>query len=68
MPATYRMEKLRREHHRASFSSGDAELDRWFHQYAYQNMKRGVSVVYVLIDTIQPLEVSGFYTLSAATI
>ena len=68
MQAKYRIEKLRREHSRALFSSGDPELDRWFHQYAYQNMKRGVSVVYVLIDKIQPLEVIGFYTLSAATI
>lgn len=59
MQATYRMERLRREHHR---SSEDAERD------AYQNMKRGLSVVYVLIDKIQPLEVIGFYTLSSATI
>lgn len=68
MTRPYRIEKLRRDHHRATFTSGDSAMDRWVRQYAYQNMKSDVSVVYVLVKTIDPLEVIGFYTLSAATV
>ncbi len=68
MALPYRIEKLRRDHHRATFASGDSAMDRWMHQYAYQNMKSGVSVVYVLVEAAHPLQVMGFYTLSAATV
>lgn len=68
MARPYRIEKLRRDHHRATFTSGDLMIDRWVRQFAYQNMKSGVTVVYALVNVAHPLEMLGFYTLSAATV
>ena len=50
-------------HSRAAFSSGDRDLDDWFHTRAGQDERRDVARVFVAID--DEIGVSGFYTLSA---
>jgi len=55
-------------HDRASFSCGVPELDDYLHRYAAQHVAKGVSAVYVLVDTAQPHAILGFYTLSAAQV
>lgn len=53
-------------HDRAGFRSGEPVLDDYFHRNAAQHSAKGISTVYVLVDTAQPSVVLGFYTLSAA--
>jgi ribosomal protein S18 acetylase RimI-like enzyme len=55
-------------HDRLTFTCGIAALDDFFSRNAAQQAKKGVTVVYVLIDTINPRKVLGYYTLSAAQI
>ncbi len=67
MTEAYRVEPLAKHHSRAAFSCGNAELDRYFRQQAMQDQRRGVSVVYVLIE-IATSAIAGYYTLSATAI
>jgi GNAT superfamily N-acetyltransferase len=53
-------------HDRAGFTCGDTALDEFFKKYAAQQKAKGVSTVFVVVDTGQPHIVLGFYTLSAA--
>ena len=55
-------------HDRQTFSSGVIELDEYLHRFAVQQSKKGVAVVWVLVDTEAPSTVLGFYSLSAAQI
>lgn len=55
-------------HDRASFCCGEPELDTYLAQFAVQHVRKGVSNVYVLVDSDQPDRVLGYYTLSAAQI
>jgi predicted GNAT family N-acyltransferase len=55
-------------HDRALFTCGVAALDDFFSRNAAQQAKKGVTVVYVLVDTHAPREVLGYYTLSAAQV
>lgn len=55
-------------HDRTSFSCGVPELDDYLHRFAAQQSARGVSAVYVLVDSDQPSRILGFYTLSAAQV
>jgi len=54
-------------HDRAAFSCGSDALDRYLHQQAAQDARRGVAAVFV---AIQPGEaqVVGYYTLSQASV
>jgi ribosomal protein S18 acetylase RimI-like enzyme len=61
-----RIELLGRQHDRASFSSGQPELDDWFRHRASQDQRRNVARVFVAID--DQLGVVGFYSLSAFTL
>ena len=61
-------EPLRKSHDRASFTSGDALLDDWFHKRALQDEKRNIARVFVAIDRSHDNTIAGFYSLSAFTI
>ena len=55
-------------HDRAGFSCGVAELDEYLKRFASQQRKRGISSVFVLVDSAEPSVVLGYYTLSAAEV
>lgn len=58
------IELLGPQHDRAAFSSGVAALDDYLQQYAWQDMRRRLSAVYVLVNPSQN-QIAGYYTLSA---
>ena len=55
-------------HDRAGFACGVPELDEYLYRFATQHRRKGVSNVYVLVDTATPSLVLGYYTLSAAQV
>jgi len=55
-------------HDRAGFRCGVAELDDYLRRFATQHRRKGVSTVYVLVDTGTPSLILGYYTLSAAQV
>jgi GNAT superfamily N-acetyltransferase len=55
-------------HDRAGFHCGVPELDDYLHRLASQHRRKGVSTVYVLVDSEAPDLILGFYTLSAAQV
>jgi GNAT superfamily N-acetyltransferase len=55
-------------HDRAAFSSGEVELDQYLQRFASQHIKKGVSVVRVLVNSDEPSSILGFYSLSAAQV
>jgi len=55
-------------HDRASFVCGVPELDDYLHRLAEQHRRKGISTVHVLVDTVAPQLILGFYTLSAAQV
>ena len=52
----------------AEFECGELALDEYLQRYASQDIKRGVARVFVSSPLEQPQVVSGFYTLSAASV
>jgi GNAT superfamily N-acetyltransferase len=58
-----RIEPLRKQHDRRSFTCGDSGLDDWFRHRAGQDPRRDLAQVFVALD--EPLGVIGFYSLSA---
>lgn len=56
--------RLGREHNRSGFYCGEPALDEYFHRYAGQDTRRGVSKVFVALEP-DSNEVIGFYSLSA---
>ncbi len=52
---------LKHEDERARFQSGNAEIDDWFHRFAWQNHRARNARVFV---TTQELETLGFYALA----
>jgi GNAT superfamily N-acetyltransferase len=57
-----------KQHHRQAFCSGVAALDEYLQHYAVQQSKRGVTSVRVLVETVEPAAILGYYTLSAAEV
>lgn len=55
-------------HDRQNFTSGVAELDAYLHRFAFQQSKKGIAVVRVLVKTDLPKFILGYYSLSAAQI
>ena len=60
------IEALGKQHNRAGFTCGQAELDDWFRQRAGQDERRNVARVFVAVD--DDLGVVGFYSLGAFTL
>ena len=55
-------------HDRRGFSCGVPELDGYLHRFATQHRHKGVSNVYVLVETGTPSLILGYYTLSAGQV
>jgi hypothetical protein len=62
----YRMERLAAHHDRSTFSCGVQAIDTYLQRQARQDSDRNLAAVYVL--TPDSRTVTGFYTLSAASI
>jgi GNAT superfamily N-acetyltransferase len=60
------IEPLGKQHDRATFSSGQPEIDDWFRRRASQDERRNVARVFVASD--DELGVIGFYSLSSYTL
>ena len=65
-PAGWRCERLRREHPRAAFVSGQEAVDGWLTRQALQNQEKHLSVTRVLVD--DEGRVAGFYTLATGQV
>jgi GNAT superfamily N-acetyltransferase len=61
-----RIEPLGKRHDRATFSSGQPDIDDWFRRRASQDERRNVARVFVAID--DDLGIIGFYGLSSYTL
>ena len=55
-------------HDRKAFECGVPALDEYIRRLAEQHKRRGISSVYVLVDSAAPEFILGFYTLSAAEV
>jgi GNAT superfamily N-acetyltransferase len=58
-----RIEPLGREHDRASFTCGQADLDDWFWHRANQDERRNIARVFLAVDDV--LGIAGFYSLGS---
>jgi GNAT superfamily N-acetyltransferase len=61
-----RIEPLGKRHDRATFASGQPDLDDWFRRRAGQDESRNIARVFVAID--DELGIVGFYSLSTYTL
>lgn len=59
---------LERQHDRAGFDCGDADLNLYLQRYARQNHESGGSKCFVAAPNDAPGRVLGFYTLSPASL
>ncbi|HEY8905649.1 MAG TPA: GNAT family N-acetyltransferase [Rhodoferax sp.] len=57
-----------RIHDRVSFQSGEPLLDEYLRKYAAQQIAKGITSAFVLVESNAPGRILGFYTLSAAQI
>jgi GNAT superfamily N-acetyltransferase len=59
---------LRKQHDRAAFDCGDADLNVYLQRYARQNHESGGAKCFVAAPSGEPARVLGFYTLSPASV
>ena len=55
-------------HDRSGFDCGIRALDEYLQRFADQHRRRGISAVYVLVESSAPELILGYYTLSAAEV
>ena len=55
-------------HDRAGFDCGEPLLNDFLRRYAVQQAGKGVASTFVVVDSVQPSKILGFYSLSAAQI
>lgn len=55
-------------HDRPGFDCGVPALDEYIQRFADQHRRRGLSAVYVLVESSAPKLILGYYTLSAAEV
>ena len=55
-------------HDRSAFDCGVPVLNEYLQRYADQHRKRGLTSVFVLVDSDEPASILGYYTLSAAKV
>jgi GNAT superfamily N-acetyltransferase len=60
------IEPLGKQHDRATFTSGQPDIDDWFRRRASQDERRNIARVFVAIDSER--RVIGFYSLSSYTL
>jgi GNAT superfamily N-acetyltransferase len=63
----FRIEPLSSVHDRSRFTSGSAQLDRYFREQASQDIKRRIATCFVALS-VETSDVAGFYTLTATGI
>ncbi|MBF0119151.1 MAG: GNAT family N-acetyltransferase [Desulfobacterales bacterium] len=59
-----RFENLNRSHNRAGFDCGNKKLNEFLNNLAHQNLKKGLSRTFVLVEKNSPEEILGYYTLA----
>jgi GNAT superfamily N-acetyltransferase len=59
---------LAKQHERAAFRCGEAELDLYLRRYARQNHDSGAAKCFVAAPVDAPTRVLGYYTLSPASV
>lgn len=63
----WKVERLRKEHERSCFCSGEPELDEWLRRYAGQNDEKGVGRTFVAVREGES-RIWGYHTLRAGSI
>jgi ribosomal protein S18 acetylase RimI-like enzyme len=63
-----RIEPLSRLHDRKGFDCGDAALNEYLYRTAHQHIEKGISRTFVLVDTDNPKEILGFFTLASCEV
>lgn len=64
----FHVETLGRYHDRRAFFCGESALDNYFHKQAFQDVKKKVAAVFVLVENLHVERVAGFYTLSSLSV
>ena len=65
-PPGYRLEALTAEHSRASFTSGQEQVDRWLREQSLQSQAKRLSSTRVLLEPSG--ELAGFFTLATGQV
>ena len=63
-----KIEPVNRSQNRRSFNCGNADLNHYLHNTARQQSEKGISRTFVLVDSGNPFEILGFFTLAACEI
>ena len=58
------VELLNKSHNRMGFDCGSELLNRYLRQTAHQHIQKGISRTLVLVDSTNPVEIIGFFTLT----
>ena len=66
--APYRIERLTSGHDRSQFASGNESLDRPCREHVQSWQKRHLATTYVLVSSLEPTKVLGYYSLSMTNI
>ncbi|MBI2897873.1 MAG: GNAT family N-acetyltransferase [Deltaproteobacteria bacterium] len=66
IPGGHRFETLRKDHPRASFSSGTSAVDSWLAAHALQSQRKHLSVTRVLVD--DQGAIAGYFTLATGQV
>ena len=73
MPSTpplpsWDFQPLDKHHDRTAFSCGNQTLDHYLQKLARQDAIRNIAAPFVLVDTVAPKTILGYYTLSAFSV
>jgi N-acetylglutamate synthase-like GNAT family acetyltransferase len=63
-----KIEPIGRSHNRSSFNCGNRDLNYYLQNTARQQSEKGISRTFVLVDSGNPFEILGFFTLVACEI
>jgi GNAT superfamily N-acetyltransferase len=66
LPSGFRLERLRRDHPRGRFQSGDEPVDAWLATKSFSHQEKHLSVTKVLLDEAN--EIAGYYTLATSQV
>ena len=62
---SFPIEVLGKQHRRDDFDCGSEALNRYIRTQARQEMERDVAIVYVLVPSVEPTRIAGYYSLSS---